>query len=64
MGQEMVKIFEAIRSEDGMRGQMRLSMKTGITVSTAKSTSDSPEDLGKLIVAFKEITGKEYPVEM
>jgi len=62
MGQKMIDIYEAIGKEDGMRGQMRLAMKTGITTTAAKEVPDTPEKLAEFILAFKQITNKDCPI--
>jgi len=64
MGQKMIDIYEAIRVEDGMRGQMRLAMKTGITFATARDVPDTPEKLADFSLAFKQITNKECPIKI
>jgi len=64
MGQKMVDIYEAISKEDGMRGQMRLAMITGITTATAKNVPDTPEKLAQFAAAYKKITQKECPIEI
>jgi hypothetical protein len=62
MGQKMLAVYEAIGMEDGMRGQMRLAMMTGITTATAKDVPDTPEKLAEFASAYKQITNKECPV--
>ena len=62
MGQKMLDIFEAVRKEDGMRGQMRLAMITGLTTATAKEAPDTPAKLAEFASAYKKITNKECPV--
>ena len=62
MGQKMVAIYEAISKEDGMRGQMRLAMITGITTVNAKNVPDTPEKLAQFADAYKQITQKNCPV--
>ena len=64
MGQKMVAIYEAIGKEDGMRGQMRLAMITGITTANAKDAPDTPEKLAQFADAYKKITQKECPVKI
>jgi hypothetical protein len=63
MGQKMLDIYEEILKEDGMRGQMRLAMITGITSMSAKDIPDTPEKLAEFASAFKQITNKECPIK-
>ena len=64
MGQKMVAIFEAIAKEDGVRGQMRLAMMTGITSAAANDIPDAQDKLVKFVAAYKEITQKECPIRI
>jgi hypothetical protein len=63
MGQKMLDIYEEIGKEDGMRGQMRLAMITGITSMSAKDIPDTPEKLAEFASAFKQITSKDCPIK-
>lgn len=41
---------------------MRLAMKTGMAAPHAEKAPDSPENIAKFKAAFKDITGKDAPV--
>ena len=62
MGQKLLKFYDAIKSEGGFQAQMRLAMKTGLAAPTAATAPDSPENVQKFLKAYKEITGKEAPL--
>jgi len=64
MGQKMVDIYHLIGKENGMRGQMRLAMLTGIMTADAKNLPDTPDKLAQLAAAYKKITKKECPVDI
>lgn len=61
MGQKLVKIFEFAAANGGTATQMRVAMKTGVSVTKAGTEPDSPELIAKLRAAVKEITGKDAP---
>jgi hypothetical protein len=58
MADKLVKAFDIVKSEGGMKAQMRLAMKCGLSSDKAASTPDSPELIQKFEAALKEITGK------
>jgi hypothetical protein len=62
MGQKLVKIYDLMKAEQGLQGQMRLAMKTGVSGPKAGTEPDSPENLAKFKAVFKEITGKDAPI--
>lgn len=62
MGAKLVKFFELIKAEGGMMAQMRLAMKTQVSSETASSTPDSPDKIAVFKAAFKDITGKDAPI--
>lgn len=63
MGQKLAKIFELVQADMGIQGKMRLAMKTCVSSNAAMDTPDSPENVAKFKDAFKEITGKDCPVD-
>lgn len=63
MGKKLVDIYDAIKKDEGLRGQMRLAMITGLSSVKVKDTPDTPELLKKFANAYKEITQKECPVK-
>lgn len=62
MAQKLLKIYELIKAEGGGTLQMRLAMKTGMAAPHAEKAPDSPENIAKFKAAFKDITGKDAPV--
>jgi len=62
MGQKLSKIYELINAEGGMQGQMRLAMKTGLSSAKAATEPDSQQNIDKFKAAFKELTGKDAPI--
>ena len=62
MGQKLLKFYELIKADGGMQSQMRLAMKTGLASTKADAEPDSPENIAKFKAAFKEITGKDAPI--
>lgn len=62
MGQKLLKFYELVKTEGGLQLQMRLAMKTGLPSTKASTEPDSPENIAKFKAAFKEITGKDAPI--
>jgi hypothetical protein len=62
MGQKLMKFYDLAKAEGGFPMQMRLAMKTGMASPVAEKAPDSPENIQKFKVAFKEITGKDAPI--
>ncbi len=62
MAQKLTQFYELIKAHGGMQSQMRLAMKTGLANTKAAAEPDSPENLAKFKAAFKEITGKDAPI--
>jgi hypothetical protein len=62
MAQKLSQLYELIKAQGGIQGQMRLAMKTGIASTKAATEPDSPETLTKFKAAFKDITGKDAPI--
>jgi hypothetical protein len=62
MGQKLLKFYELAKANGGLPVQMRLAIKTGMAAPLAESSPDSPENINKFRVAFKEITGKDAPI--
>ena len=60
MGAKLVKMYEFVKKEGGVKAAMRLAMKTTVTSRAASSTPDSPAMINKFREAVKEIVGK-YP---
>ena len=58
MGARIVKGFEIAMQEGGMKAQMRLAMKAGLSSDKAAGTPDSPELIAKMEKALQEILGK------
>ena len=58
MGARIVKGFEIAMQEGGMKAQMRLAMKAGLSSDKAASAADSPELIAKMEKALQEILGK------
>jgi len=59
----MADIYEEIKKAEGLKGQMRLAMLTGIPSAKAKDLPDSPDTMAKFAAAYKEITQKECPIK-
>lgn len=62
MGQKLAQFYDLIKNEGGALFQMRLAMKTGMPAPAAQKAPDSPENIAKFKASFKEITGKEAPI--
>ena len=62
MGKKLDDIYEAIKKEGGMSAQMRLAMMGGMTSAQAKTVPDTSDAVKKFANAYKEITGKNCPV--
>jgi hypothetical protein len=62
MGQKLAHFYELIKAQGGIQGQMRLAMKTGLPSTKAAAEPDSPQNIAKFKAAFKEITGKDAPI--
>ena len=62
MGQKLMKFYELAKAEGGLTMQMRLAMKSGMSSPKAAEAPDSPENIQKFKAAFKEVTGKDAPV--
>jgi hypothetical protein len=62
VGQKLLKVYDLVKAEGGITMQMRLAMKTGVAAPSAESAPDSPENIQKFKAAFKEITGKDAPI--
>ena len=63
MGQKLQKFYEIVKAEGGEEAAMRLAMKTCIHPAIAGLKPDSPENIQKFKDAFKEITGKDAPID-
>ncbi|MDR3170110.1 MAG: hypothetical protein LBU17_00615 [Treponema sp.] len=61
MGIHIVTIYSQINKEGGMRAQMRLAMMTGTPYQGAVSVADTNETLKRFYMAYRHITGKDYP---
>jgi hypothetical protein len=62
MGQKLKAIFDSMKDEQGMQGQMRLAMKAGLSAASAATEADDPDKVAKCKAAYKEIAGKDAPV--
>ena len=62
MGAKLAGIYEAIKNEGGLTAQMRLAMLGGMPSAQAKTAPDTPELIIKFANAYKEITGKNCPI--
>lgn len=62
MGQKLLKFYDLAKAEGGAMAQMRLAMKTTIPSTKAAEAPDSPENLAKFKSAFREVTGKDAPI--
>jgi len=62
VGQKLLKFYEILRTEGGMPVQMRLAIRTNMPSPAAEKAPDSPENILKFKEAFKEITGKDAPI--
>jgi hypothetical protein len=62
MGQVLLKMYDFVEDEMGLRGKIQLAKMTLIPSATAAGTPDTPEVVHKFIEAVREITGKEPPI--
>lgn len=58
MGEKLVRIFEIVTEQAGLKGRLELASKTGITMSQAAETKDTDELISKLKTAASEILDK------
>ncbi len=58
MGEKMVRIFEIVSEQSGLKGRLELASKTGITMSQAAEMKDTDELINKLKTAASEILDK------
>lgn len=61
MGTKLKKYYELVQAKEGIKGKMRLAMKTGISSDKAETTPDSDENLKTFYEAAKEIAGADIP---
>ena len=61
MGAKLKKYYELVQAEAGIKGKMRLAMKTGISSTAADDAPDSEENLTIFYEAAKEIAGEGIP---
>ncbi len=59
MGTRLQKAFVAAKDAGGVKAQMRLAMKAGMSSDKAAAAPDSPENIQKVQAAFKAVTGKD-----
>ena len=62
MGQKLLKFYELVQEEAGFVAKTRLAMKTNVPSVKAATEPDTPEMVAKFKAAFKEITGKDAPI--
>jgi uncharacterized Fe-S cluster-containing MiaB family protein len=62
MGATLKKIYFAIKSEGGMRAQMRLALMTGLPSQMAAEAEETEELIQKFRKSYQEIMSKEYPL--
>ncbi|MCX5827359.1 MAG: hypothetical protein NTV58_05070 [Deltaproteobacteria bacterium] len=55
MGKKLVRIFEIVTEEAGVKGRLALATKTGISMAKAAEMSDTEELISKLKTAANEI---------
>ncbi len=57
MGAELTKLFEEAKAKGGVKAQMRLAMKVGMSSDKAKDAPDSDENIKKAKDALADILG-------
>jgi hypothetical protein len=62
MGQILLRMYDFVEDEKGLRGKIQLAKMTLIPSAMAAATPDTPETINKFVQAIKEITGKEPPL--
>ena len=58
MGAKLLNGFEIAKKEGGVKAQMRLAMKSGMSSAKAGDEPDSPDNIQKLEAALNEVVGK------
>jgi hypothetical protein len=62
MAKKLTDIYNAIMKEGGLQMTMRLAIMTGVPSAKAATEPDAPDTLKKFAAAYKEITGKNCPI--
>jgi hypothetical protein len=58
MGAQLLKAFDLAKEAGGVKLQMRLAMKSGMSSDKAADVPDSPASVQKMEMILKDLTGK------
>jgi hypothetical protein len=58
MGEKLVRIFEIVSEQAGLKGRLELASKTGITMSQAATMKDTDDVISKVKAAASDILDK------
>ncbi len=59
MAEKLVEIYEVVTRLSGLKGRMRLAVRTGISRTKAQETADAPDKVAKFKKEASEILGKD-----
>ena len=60
MGEKLKKYYELVQAKEGIKGKMRLAIKTGVSSNAAEEAPDSDENLKLFFEAAQEIMGPDF----
>ncbi|MFB3925064.1 MAG: hypothetical protein ACE14T_03340 [Syntrophales bacterium] len=58
MGEKLVRIFEIVTEQTGLKGRLELASKTGISMKEAMALRDTEEIISKLKAVANDIINK------
>ena len=58
MGAKLLKAFDLAKEAGGLKLQMRLAMKSGMSSDKAVGAPDSPANMQKMEAILQDLTGK------
>jgi len=61
MGERLMRYYQYVAEEAGMKGKFKLAQLTKIPAIHAATMNDTPEVLRRFANAVKEVTGKPAP---
>lgn len=61
MGDKLMRLYQFMKEQKGLDGQIKLAMETKIPSIKAGIAPDSPENIKLLREAIKKLLGKEPP---
>lgn len=58
MGEKLTAIYKIVQDHGGLKGRMRLAVKSGLSMNQAKAVEDKSEFLNRMKIIAEEILGK------